>query len=92
MHIQAVQVRTFVKVGDKVPVTYLKGKTSVPAFFLHNKECFFPFTDETVPLVKADSEYPEWLFTIAEKVRLKLSSILLSIPFITVCVVGSQQR
>jgi hypothetical protein len=40
-------IRTFVKVGDKVPVTYVK--------------------DEAVPVIKDNSEYPEWLFTVGAK-------------------------
>ncbi len=43
MHVNAVQVRGFVKVGDKVPVSYLKGKQRVGLSLFRNSfypECF----------------------------------------------------
>ena len=40
-----------VKVGDKVPVTYLK--------------------DSTAPTIKADGEYPEWVFKLTERLPSK---------------------
>eukprot|EP01033_Poteriospumella_lacustris_P012055 gene12055-8611_t len=40
-------VRSFVKVGDKVPINFVK--------------------DEPAPVIKADSEYPDWVFKLGAK-------------------------
>lgn len=67
--------------GDKVPVNYVKGKKNM----LRTKQswlqcgcdiCVFRFwfaeilSDEAIPTIKEDTEYPEWLSTVGAKVTI----------------------
>lgn len=60
-------VRSFVKVGDKVPVNYLKGV--LPLSLINKPYSNLLSTDEKPPVILEDKEYPDWLKTIADKVR-----------------------
>lgn len=70
------QIRSFVNVGDKVPLNYVKGLKvklvwcPLPLFDLLCCSFFAPVFHLDAPpiLIKEDSEYPEWVFNLTKPV------------------------
>lgn len=72
--------RCYVKVGDKVNITFVKGKlkfcilvivinNEFDSYFCRREwTCFF--SDEAPIVIKEDKEYPEWVFKLSEKVSI----------------------
>lgn len=60
-----IQVRSLYKVGDKIPISFMTGKIDfiTNAFILFNVR-----TDTPDPVIKEDSEYPDWVHTLDQKV------------------------
>lgn len=53
-------------VGDKVPVTFIKGKRKSTNI---SEDCLdLSIPDAPVVAIQADSAYPEWVFQLTEKV------------------------
>lgn len=79
--------RSFVKVGEIVPVNYVKGE----CFFLRTYDYIglkftWVFTDEKAPVILEDKEYPEWLFSVGKKVRERVSLKEILFQFLIGCV------
>ena len=56
-----------VEVGDKVPISFMKGKNIVnhqACSFL----CYFNQSDVPAPVIQEDSYYPPWVFELTKKV------------------------
>jgi hypothetical protein len=57
-----------VKIGDDVPINYVKGKGDSFMNFINFKLFESIYVDKKSPVIKKDEEYPSWVMNLNAKV------------------------